>query len=295
MSIRAKLICLLLKVTKRGDTLFGTAENAQKMMNKNVITNGQPLTIPKIKSQITEKYTNGFPVYWLENNSNTKESIILYIHGGAWTNQPISLHWKYVDKIAKSTRMPLVMAIYPKAPVHQFTDAYDFLTSVYTELLNLGYTNITFMGDSAGATLSLGLTMYLREQNMPIPSKVVLLSPLVDAKMDNPEIPNVKQHDPIIRVPGILEILEVWSGGSDLSDYRLSPINGDLRNLPPTMLFIGSYEIFCPDVRRLKKLADKAGTYIIYREYSKMFHCFPAFPIPEADKATKEILDFIKS
>lgn len=295
MSIRAKLICLLLKVTKRGDTLFGTAENAQKMMNKNVITNGQPLTIPKIKSQITEKYINGFPVYWLENNSNTKESIILYIHGGAWTNQPISLHWKYVDKIARSTRMPLVMTIYPKAPVHQFTDAYDFLTSVYTELLNLGYTNITFMGDSAGATLSLGLTMYLRKQNMPIPSKLVLLSPLVDTKMDNPEIPNAKQHDPIIRVPGILEILEVWSGGSDLSDYRLSPINGDLRNLPPTMLFIGSYEIFCPDARKFKRLADKAGTHLIYREYPKMFHCFPAFPIPEADKATKEILDFIRS
>lgn len=54
MSIRAKLIYLLLKVTHRGDALFGTAKSVQEMMDKNAITNEQPLTI-KSKSKISQK------------------------------------------------------------------------------------------------------------------------------------------------------------------------------------------------------------------------------------------------
>ena len=294
MSIRAKLIYLFLKVANRGDSMFGTVESMLELMKKKAITNEQPLTIPKTKSKITEKTCKGFPAYWLENDGDAKDSAILYIHGGAYANQPIPLHWRYVDKIARSTGMPLVMAVYPKAPVHQFTEAYDFLMAVYTEMLDLGYTNITFMGDSAGATLAIGLALWLKEQNMPLPSKLVSLSPWVDMTMKNPQIPIVKQHDPILAVPRLLEIRKVWSGGADLSDYRLSPIYGDLSDLPPTLLFIGSYEILCPDVRKFKELADKAGAPLIYREYPKMLHVFPCMPTPEADKANKEIVDFIK-
>ena len=292
MSIQAKLMYLFIKAM-HGNSIFETIEGAREMMNKNAIINELPLTIPKVKSKITEKTCKGLSTYWFTNDGNAKDSIILYIHGGAFVNQPSPLHWRYVDKIARSTGTPLVMAVYPKAPVHQFTEAYDFLMAVYSEMLDFGYTNIIFMGDSAGATLSIGLAMWLKEQNKPMPSKLVLLSPCVDMTLENSEILYVKQHDPMLAVPGILEIGKEWSGGADLCDYRLSPIYGDLSELPPTLLLIGSYEILCPDARKFKELADRAGAPLSYREYPKMFHVFPGFPIPEADKANKEIFEFI--
>ena len=53
------------------------------------------------------------------------------------------------------------------------------------------------------------------------------------------------------------------------------------------------YEAFLADARRFRDKCLEAGAPIDYREYEQMNHCFPIYPIPEAKKAQKEIIEFI--
>ncbi len=52
-----------------------------------------------------------------------------------------------------------------------------------TESLHISPSNIIVMGDSAGGSLALALSMYLRDEGYRLPRALVLMSPWVDMTM----------------------------------------------------------------------------------------------------------------
>ena len=80
------------------------------------------------------------------------------------------------------------------------------------------------MGDSAGGGLSLALSMYFAQKDLPVPEKLILLSPWVDLNMDNPEIEKYIKKDPMLKLDELKIDARYWANGTDLNDYRLSPI-----------------------------------------------------------------------
>lgn len=53
-----------------------------------------------IQSFIFEKRFEGMQVFTLNDRSSSAQKVILYIHGGDWTKQPLPFHWKFMDKLA---------------------------------------------------------------------------------------------------------------------------------------------------------------------------------------------------
>jgi|GEM_PF-6517525 len=51
-----------------------------------------------------------------------------------------------------------------------------------------------------------------------------------------------------------------WAGGLDLRDCRLSPIYGPLGNLDNVYLFVGTREIFYPDVVKFHGMLEEDST-----------------------------------
>ena len=70
-------------------------------------------------------------------------------------------------RLAPETRFP--------GPLHDAVSAYFRLV----EDLKIPPENIVFAGDSAGGGLTLALLMYLRDNDYPLPSGAILLSPWV--------------------------------------------------------------------------------------------------------------------
>jgi len=97
----------------------------------------------------------------------------------------------------------------------------------------------------------------------------------------------------MLSAPGLAEMGRAWAGSADVSSYKLSPINGSLEKIPPILLFVGTREIFLPDARRFKALAETAGADLRYIEASGMNHAFPLFPIPEGQEALSLIVQYI--
>lgn len=239
----------------------------------------------KITGGIEVKSFKEMPVLYM--NQEGKGKTIIYLHGGSYLHDPDPHHFSFLEKLIKKTDAKVIFPVYPKAPKHDFLESYHLITSLYEELQE----NVILMGDSAGGGFAFGLAMYFNEKGLRAPKGIITLSPWIDLTMENPEIELYRKVDPWLRkVPGN-PIANSWANGADLRDYRLSPIFGDMKQLPPSLIFVGTREILYPDIAILaQKLKDaNSSCELIIKE--GMNHVYPLFPIPEADEAIDKITE----
>jgi acetyl esterase/lipase len=186
--------------------------------------------------------------------------------------------------------------IYGLAPLHTHREAFGFLETVYRDLLAFTSPERTvFAGDSAGAGLVLALTQDLEEAGLPLPARLVLISPWVDLTLSHPDIPLIEVRDPWLSPVWLAEAARAWAGGDDLTLPSLSPVNGPLGNLPPVDLYIGTVDVFHPDTRRLNDMIALAGGNAELYEEEGAIHVFPLVPSPEGRRARARILRTLRT
>lgn len=290
-SMRSYLVERLLKLNKK-------KINVDEYMERRRQINAAPYVLPaKLEAKYKITKDSRFPVdtYILKSAFQANAKQILFIHGGGYVEQPLVWHWNFLYKLTQQLNSTVYVPIYPKAPNYQVMDAVQSLLSVYKHLLENGKPeNIVIMGDSAGGGLSLAFAQYLSEQGLPQPGNIILLSPWLDITLSNPEIAMMLDKEPMLDWDTLVEAGKRYAGDLPRTHYLVSPIYGTLTNLGTITLFIGTHEFFLPDARKFRELASRNSVNIDYYEYPKMNHVFPVFPIPEAKKALKQIIDSIQ-
>lgn len=149
------------------------------------------------------------------------------------------------------------------------------------------------MGDSAGAGLALALAQALKAQGRTAEQELVLLSPWVDVTMTNPEITAVAQRDPLLGSEALALAGLLYAGVDATTDAKVSPINGDLALGGRLTIFIGTRDVLLPDARRLRDLAEQAGTSVTYVEEPEMLHDWMLLPIPEAARTMQRLAEIV--
>lgn len=245
---------------------------------------------------VTDKVVDGMQTFIWNDKADKNQKAILYIHGGAYLHQPMSFHFKAVAAIAKQVDAKVVFPIYPKIPRYTYQDAFPKMLTLYKEILQDTPADwLTVMGDSAGGGFSLGLALALKDQNLTQPKNIILLSPWVDIKTDNPEIAKYEQNDPILAAWGLNKMGALWAGSEkEMTNPYVSPLQGDLTGLGKISIFVGTHEIFLPDNEKLSQNLTRLGIDHNYIVADKMNHVYPIFPIPEAKKAQAEIVKIIQ-
>ena len=125
------------------------------------------------------------------------------------------------------------------------------------------------------------------------PDKMILLSPWLDVSMSNPEIEDYESADPMLSAYGLIEMGKCWAGDLELTDYRISPIYGDISALRNVYLFVGTREIFYPDVTLFYSMLQEQGVSAELYIGEGMNHDYPLYPIPEADDAIEQMCSII--
>ena len=98
----------------------------------------------------------------------------------------LTIPLRLLDKLALNTLHEVVLPIYPKAPEYHLEDTYNAIKEVYDELVaEVGVDHIVIMGDGSGGGLAMRFVQSLIEENEPVPSKLFLISPLLDATLSN--------------------------------------------------------------------------------------------------------------
>ena len=261
--------------------------------------NEKPVQPPKtVRFHVTvqEEQWNGYQMFWLNRDRQTNPNVILYLHGGAYIAQPVAEHWSYLDDLAAKTGAAVLMPIYPLAPVHRYEEAYTLLDSIYFEYLkDIPRERLIVMGDSAGGSLAAGFLQSLAERSLPQPQRLVLFSPWMDLTSEACDCSDFIPLDPMTDSPMVYVKSFLWSGlRADRKHYKLSPIYGDFRGLPPITMFGGTHEALCPVLRKTAEIAAGQGADLRYIEGEDMIHVYPiVLALPDGEDARKVVYGLV--
>jgi epsilon-lactone hydrolase len=237
----------------------------------------------------------GWPIYEARPIGARPETTIVYIHGGGYVNEITSWHWFLIGQLVREVPARSVVPIYPLAPGATADQVVPEAAGLMGEVIAGGDPAATVVvGDSAGAGMAVAAALARRDRGLPQPSRMVLISPFLDATMTDGRQEAVASKDSMLRRPGLREAGRLYAGSLALEDPLVSPIYGDLRGLPPLTVFTGTHDILDCDSQRLAEFARKAGVTVDLVEVDGAPHAFPLFPTRQGKAARREIVDVCK-
>jgi acetyl esterase/lipase len=241
---------------------------------------------------------NGLPAEWILPDGAAKDKVILYFHGGGYVTGSCPAHRGITAKFVKGTGIGALLFGYRLAPEHPFPAALEDALAAHGWLLNQGVSpaNIVFAGDSAGGGLCLAALVALKDMGLPLPAAAVALSPWTDLKCSGESYTAKARIDPATWPGSWTVFSKYYAGEQDPGNPWISPLYGDLKDLPPLLIYVGEREVLLDDSTRFAAKAKTAGVDVTLRVGEGLFHCYPVCAplFPEATEAMEEICGFMK-
>ena len=149
---------------------------------------------------------------------------------------------------------------YRMPPDHPFPAALDDCLAAYRALLaERPPERIVIGGASAGGNLAAALILRARDEGLPLPAAVVLMTPGADLTESGDSHQTNLGLDPLIPGSGRQQFL-LYAAGHDLSHPYLSPLNGDFsKGFPPAILTTGTRDMLLSDTVLLHRALRRAG------------------------------------
>jgi acetyl esterase/lipase len=243
---------------------------------------------------VDETAIDGCRVFTVAPRGGATGPAILYLHGGGYAFDIAPPHWDFVGRLARRLDATVTVPLYPLLPERSRDEMHAFVTARWRDLAaRAPEAGTVVMGDSAGGGLALAMPMQWRDAGLPLPGRLVLISPWLDVACPDPAQPALARLDRMLDLPGVLRMGRWYAGDLALTDPRVSPLYGDLAGLPPIQVFSGTHDLLHADAARLRARAAGQGVAVEVREYAGLGHVFPILPIPEAAHAFSEIVAFL--
>jgi acetyl esterase/lipase len=225
------------------------------------------------------------------------ENVILYFHGGVYVIGSAAATVPLVGDLVRRTGASAITLDYRLAPEHPYPAAVEDARAAYLGLLDQGVApdQIALAGESAGGGLAVALLLALREAGEPLPSCGYLMSPYVDLTLSGETLAAKQEVDPLLTPDGLQARVPDYVGGADPSDLLISPIFGDLRELPPLLIQVGSHEVLLSDALRLAARAAISDVPVTLEVTPGVPHVFQAYAglLDEAGAALDRAADFL--
>ena len=107
-------------------------------------------------------------------------------------------------------------------------------------------------------------------------------------------VPNA-HSDVVMHAVRCNEGVDMYLGGHNPQDPRVSPLLGDFTGAPPVYRTVGDREIFLDDTRRMTKLLSAAGAEVTCLVCSNLPHVWTLFAkfLPQADSTLRGLATFV--
>lgn len=224
--------------------------------------------------------------------------LIFHIHGGAFFLGGLDSHRGLMCDLVKTTKAQVIHIDYPLAPEYPFPYPLEQLQAAYLDILAQGIQpkDITLSGDSCGGNLALALCLKLRDEGLPLPSSLILMSPWLDLSMSGESMQSNAKKDALLSEQALRQGVGYYiSDENSVDEAYVSPLFANLRDLPEMLIQVGGNEILLDDATRLKRYADAAGvkaTLAVFPDMWHNFHMFSHWVVP-AKQALWDIARFI--
>ncbi len=253
--------------------------------------------IPRLPGTVVEHVHGGD---WTAELVSPRDAVpgqaaIVYFHGGAFVMCGLATHRRIAERLALRTGLPVLSVAYRQRNRGRLDTSISDCAAAVDWLVDRGYdpTRLVLAGDSAGGHLAFAVALAARDRDVRT-AGVVALSPWLD--FDNSAR---RRHRNALRDDFIptyrLQRVAHQVTGSRVLDPAMSPVNADLRDLPPVLIMCAAGEVLRHDAELMTARLDKAGVPVELHIWEGQVHAFPvlAHLLPESRAALDRVADFV--
>ena len=243
----------------------------------------------------------GVPAVTLEPLVGTPERTVVYFHGGGYVSgSPPDRYLPLAGAVALAANARVHAVDYRLAPETRFPGAFEDCLAAYRWTVRQGGTDpesVSVLGDSAGGNLAVAVTVAARDENLPLPSCVAVISPFADLTFSGASLELRKLADPYVTRELLESMAAEYLDGADPADPRCSSVFSDLHDLPPLLIQVGEDEILFDDAARIRDAAISAGVDTTFQPWAHGIHVWPVYisaGLPESALAIEHLAAFLK-
>ncbi|OXZ40392.1 esterase [Finegoldia magna] len=238
------------------------------------------------KYYLFDRDVMGYRLISYQKNRTPADGAVLYLFGGGKITQPNKLDFKLSERIMEQTGKDVWFLFYPLCSENVKIDkTYEVSFEAY-RLMTESYKaeNISTLGFSSGACLSLGIFLHNNAigRPLPMPGKIISVSPggIPDVTVDeNKEIwerVNALNHKDVMIDPTYIKTArEIAKGDKDIPEYMLDGTVGDFTDFPKTYFYFGENECLYAFAQTFKKAMEKYHVPYEIIVGKGMCHCYP--------------------
>jgi acetyl esterase len=189
----------------------------------------------------------------------------MYLHGGAWYAGSLDLADRVCRRLARASGRIVVSVGYALAPEHPYPAALDDCIAAWhwvvehtpPDSLSQG---VAIVGESAGANLAAALCLFLHDHNQVLPSRQVLICPVLDDALSAPSHRTWGGGRYLVTTTALKASWQIYLGGRAPDRYAAPLRATDLQHLPPAHVVVAECDPLHDDgVRYVQRLLE-AGT-----------------------------------
>lgn len=245
----------------------------------------------KIGSLLSRGYLNSVtysPCYglkvkclWALPVDETRNGVVLYIHGGGFTCGDLEYAKGFGSMIAHRCGVRTLCVSYRLAPESPFPAALDDCFEAYKYLIDSGYSpeSIVLAGESSGGGLCFSLGLRLKAAGMEMPAGIIAVSPWCDLSLSSESCTANAKTDVSMNGDKLRFFADCYS--KRLDDPYVSPVFGEYGEFCPTLIFAGGGEILLDDSVRMhnKLLAGGNESELVVRD--GLWHAYLLYSLKE--------------
>jgi acetyl esterase len=227
---------------------------------------------------------------------------MLYLHGGGFVVGSLKTHDRLARELAQRLSARVLSLDYGLAPEHRYPqgldDCVDAARWVVAHAGELGIDpgRLVIGGDSAGASLSAGTLLRLRDEgSAPLFCCAVLLYGRFSVG-DTDSLRAWGDRELILSRKQMKWFAQAYAGtGAPPSGPYLAPMEADLRGLPPSILVVGTLDPLLSDSQLFAAALQKAGVRTELHVYPDGIHAFLQMPMFDmTNDALEKISAFVR-
>lgn len=258
-------------------------------------------TTDRLGVQVFEDRLGGVPVLRVRPaNWKPTGRTLVYLHGGGYVFFSARTSLTVPALMASQSGDEVISVDYTLAPHADWKGITDQVLAAWRGLLAEGVDprSAGLFGDSAGGGMAAGAVLKMRDQAVPLPGALYLMSPWADITATGDTIMTLAAWDPTLESQMLSWGASAYAKPADQKNPYVSPVYGDYsRAFPPTLIQAGTREIFLSHAVRQYQAIRAGGHEAVLDIYEGMPHVWEALApaIPETQTAIARASDFFHS
>lgn len=226
-----------------------------------------------------------------------RDRVLLHLHGGGYVLSPGEAGTREAVLMAAHGGFRVISVDYRMPPDAPQPAAMDDAVAVYRELLKTtDPKRVAVFGTSTGGGMTLALVLRAKDEGLPLPAVIAPGTPWADlAETGDSYFTHEFADNVLVSWKGWLgRAALLYANGQDLKHPYLSPVYGDFRGFPPTILTSGTRDLFLSNTVRVHRKLRQAGVEAVLQVFEGQSHAqYYADPFgPETAEYHAEVARF---